>query len=243
MTLKKTNFGYEIRTNYFLYFFGGQESQISNLRTHYPEFDLIRVKQTHSEILVESKNPKLDYQIEADSHFSFQKNTALCIATADCVPILLSHQKTGLVAAVHAGWRGVANKILMKTVNQLHQLGAHAHELDVWIGPHIQQESFQVDLDVQDQIFASLGSNLAEMLRTNINDDEKKFKSLSQQISEGKYLVDLNQITKNQLKIVGVNLERVFDLNIDTYSSLEFHSHRRDKEKAGRQISFISRIL
>jgi hypothetical protein len=243
MTLKKTNFGYEIRTNYFLYFFGGQESQILNLRTQYPEFDLIRVKQTHSEILVESKDPRLDYQIEADSHFTFEKNTALCIATADCVPILLTHQKTGLIAAVHAGWRGVANKILMKTVKQLHHLGADAHELDVWIGPHIQQNSFQVDQDVHDQILASLDSNLSEKSRTDLNYEEKNYKGLSQQISEGKYLVDLNQVTKNQLELVGVNLERVFDLHVDTYSSLEFHSHRRDKEKAGRQISFISRIF
>jgi hypothetical protein len=56
-----------------------------------------------------------------------------------------------------------------------------------------------------------------------------------------KALVDLNQIMKEQLIQEGIPADHVYDLHLDTFTNPLFHSHRRDKEKAGRQVSFIYR--
>ncbi|MDG0815036.1 peptidoglycan editing factor PgeF [Bdellovibrio svalbardensis] len=228
MNLQQTPFGYEIRTPHLTMLFGGVESQLPNLKAAYPHFDFTRVKQIHSDAVVESKDTSLDYQVIADSHYTRSKNLALCVITADCVPAFLYHQPTGLIAGVHAGWRGVANKILMKTIDSLISQGAKAQELDVVIGPHIQKKSFEVGNDVRDQILTSLGT-LTEAQRS----------LFVEKISDQKCLLDLNQVVKAQLQSKGIEAERVFDLHIDTFSNQDFHSHRRDKEKAGRQISFI----
>ena len=228
LNIRKTNLGYEFKTDHLVCLFGGTESQLPNLKKSYPDFEFIRVKQTHSDVIVESSDISLDYQVIADSHYTTKTNTALCVATADCVPILISHQESGYIAAIHAGWRGVANQILMKTIERLGQLGLRPDSLNVFIGPHIQVESFQVEKDVRDQILTSLNPSNS----LDLND-------YYQELPNGKFLVDLNLITKSQLLHMGVSKEKIINLHIDTVSELDFHSHRRDKEKAGRQLSFI----
>ncbi|MGE5087284.1 MAG: peptidoglycan editing factor PgeF [Bacillota bacterium] len=230
MNLHKTDLGYELKTPEVTLFFGGVESQLPKLRETYPDFKFTRVKQVHSDVVVESKDDLLDYQQVADAHFSTAKNLALCVITADCVPALFYHQKTGTIAGVHAGWRGVANRILIKTIQTLKSRGIPASELEVIIGPHIQKNSFEVGLDVRDQILSSLGS---------LSEAEKAI--YWEQKDSDKALVDLNLIVKAQLESEGISFNQVFDLHIDTVSDPFFHSHRRDKEKAGRQVSFICR--
>lgn len=229
--LEQTKLGYEIRTPQLIIFFGGLEAQLGNLKTAYPQFDFTRVKQIHSDVVVESANTSQDYQVIADAHYSRTKNLALCVVTADCVPVFFYHHPTGLIAGVHAGWRGVANKIIMHTIDTLVAQGAVASELEVIIGPHIQKKSFEVGFDVRDQILASLGS-LTEMHKN----------AFTEKTSEHKTLLDLNQVVKAQLQAKNIEADHVFDLHIDTFSNPNFHSHRRDKEKAGRQISFICKM-
>lgn len=231
VNIEQTKLGYEIRTPHLVMLFGAKESQLDNLKLAYPDFDFTRVKQIHSDAVVESKDSSQDYQQIADAHFTRTKNLALCVVTADCVPVMFYHHKTGLIAGVHAGWRGVANKIVLKTIDQLAAQGAPTNELDVIIGPHIQKKSFEVGFDVRDQILSTLGS-LTELQKA----------SYTEKISDDKALVDLNQVVKAQLQAAGVEADRAFDLHIDTFTNEDFHSYRRDKEKSGRQISFICRI-
>ncbi|MFM6928403.1 MAG: peptidoglycan editing factor PgeF [Bdellovibrio sp.] len=230
MNLQKTDLGYEIKTPEVTLFFGGTESQLPRLKEAYPHFKFTRVKQIHCDVVVESKDDLLDYQQIADAHFSTTPNLALCVITADCVPVLFYHQKTGTIAGVHAGWRGVANRILIKTIHTLKSRGIPAAELEVIIGPHIQKNSFEVGLDVRDQILSSLGS---------LPETEKSL--FWEPKGPEKALVDLNLIVKAQLDSEGIPFDQVFDLHLDTVTDTFFHSHRRDKEKAGRQVSFICR--
>ncbi len=72
-------------------------------------------------------------------------------------PYIFYDPQTGLVAGVHAGWRGVAARIIPKTLHKLLQLGADIKKMTVIIGPHIQKPSFEVGNDVRDQILTSLG--------------------------------------------------------------------------------------
>ncbi|WP_413292205.1 peptidoglycan editing factor PgeF [Bdellovibrio sp. HCB185ZH] len=230
MNIEKTPLGYEIKNSHVTYFFGGKESQIQNLKVAYPHFDFVRVKQTHSDIVVESKDASLDYQVNADGHISTARYLALCVVTADCVPALFYHAKSGTIAGVHAGWRGVANRILINTIRDMVKRGIPPQEIEVAIGPHIQKDSFEVGHDVRDQILASL----PEMSR-----EEKEM--FYTDLSTEKSLVDINLIVKAQLESQGISLENVSTLHIDTVKDQFFHSHRRDKEQAGRQISFVVR--
>nr|BFD61211.1 hypothetical protein CKG001_33180 [Bdellovibrio sp. CKG001]BFD64675.1 hypothetical protein BdHM001_33560 [Bdellovibrio sp. HM001] len=230
MNLKQTPLGYELRTPYITALFGNASASYADIQKAYPQFRTVRLKQIHSDAVVESPDNSQDYQVIADSHFSTTKDLALCVITADCVPVLFYHHTTGLIAGAHAGWRGVANRIVPKTVRMLVEKGAVASELDVIIGPHIQKNSFEVGNDVRDQILTSLGP---------LSPQERS--SYFSPLENGKSLVDLNLIVRQQLEQEGVSMDRLFDLHIDTVTNNEFHSYRRDKEKSGRQVSFICR--
>lgn len=228
MKVTETNLGFLIETPKFTALLGGQKANLANLQASFSGVDFIRIKQTHSDIVVHSMEPSLDYQVEADAHFTRLPRTALCISTADCIPLLIFDEKTELVASVHAGWRGVANQIVPKTLKTLQGLGASADHLHILVGPHIQMPSFEVSYEVRDAILSSIdfGAVQAESLyHRNLNSE--------------KSLVDLNQVLKTQLENSGLSIDRVYNLSLDTLTDPRFHSHRRDKEKAGRQISFI----
>jgi YfiH family protein len=230
MNIENTDLGYEIKTPAYTVFFGGVGAQIHHLKHAYPQFDFIRLKQIHSDAVVESTDPAQDYLVHGDAHYTNAKGVALCVITADCVPAFLYHERLGLIAGIHAGWRGVASKIIPKTIQKLNALGAKSEEIGVIIGPHIQKPSFEVGRDVRDQILVSIG-------QPAVGSQSEFFEN----ISEEKSLVDLNQVVKAQLEQNNILAEHVSGLHIDTFTDTHFHSHRRDKEKAGRQISFIVR--
>lgn len=232
MKIVKTELGYELKTPDLTIFFGGIHSQTELLKEIYPSFDFIRLKQIHSDAIVESNQTELDGQVIADAHYTKSAQKALCVITADCVPVFFYDPTSKIVGGAHAGWRGVASRILPKMIQKLVVAGANLRTLEVVIGPHIQKSSFEVGLDVRDQILCSLGP---------LNAEERAF--FSETLSDQKALVDLNQIVKAQLQAEGVELDKVADLHIDTFSNPEFHSHRRDKVKAGRQVSFICRTV
>ncbi len=230
MKITETNLGFLLETAKFTALLGGEKSQILNLKNSFLDLTFIRLKQTHGDTVVHSINPALDYQVEADAHFSELPKTALCISTADCIPLLLYDPKNEYVVAIHAGWRGLANKIVPKTFAQLKALGTDVKTVQVIIGPHIQMASFEVENVVRDEILSSVdfGAHDAESIY-HCN------------ISSEKALVDLNQVLRTQLQNCDVTYDSLHNLHIDTFVDRRFHSYRRDKEKSGRQLSFISK--
>lgn len=228
MKVTETNLGFLIETPKITALLGGEKAQILNLKSSYEKWDFIRVKQTHSDIVVHSKDIALDYQVEADSHFTDLSKTAICVSTADCIPVLLYDPQTEIIAAVHAGWRGVANQIVPKTFARLSHSGVRAENIHVIIGPHIQMPSFEVSHEVRNDILSSIDFGATE-----------KESIYHRDLSLEKSLVDLNQVMRTQLQNCGVLFDNLYNLHIDTFIDRRFHSHRRDKEKAGRQLSFI----
>lgn len=223
----ETNLGFLIETPKLVVLFGGVKANLVNLQASFPQYEFVRVKQTHGDVVVKSDSLAMDYQVEADAHFTLKKNFGLCIATADCIPLFIYDSVREVIAGVHAGWRGVANRIVPKTISRLIQDGSSAENLQIFLGPHIQQKSFEVSIPVRDELLQS-AQGTSEV-------------GIVQALNEEKSLVDLNRIMRLQLQHSGVPLDHVFDLHLDTFSDLRFHSHRRDKEKAGRQLSFICR--
>ena len=71
---------------------------------------------------------------EADGLVAEQELEALWVCSADCVPVLIADDRTGLVAAVHAGWRGTAAKILPEAIAQLVAQGSQLENLKIAMG-------------------------------------------------------------------------------------------------------------
>jgi YfiH family protein len=78
------------------------------------------------------------------------------VASADCTPVLIGDVKTGQVAAIHAGWRGTAARIVPKTVAKFQQRGSDLANLRIAMGPAIAGEVYQVDPPVALQVGQSL---------------------------------------------------------------------------------------
>lgn len=207
--------GTVIETEDYFAFFGNKDAQVENLKKSFPQFTFKRIHQVHGDAITETTLQSEDFKIKADAHWTRDKNIALCISTADCTPALIYGKD--FVAGIHAGWRGVENRIIPKTIEHL-----PSAPLKVLIGPHIQMDSFEVENNIRDQLLATI---------------QKKSASYSSATTEGKSLVDLHAIVKAQ--IAEFNL-LIWEEIKDTKTDLNYHSYRRDKEKSGRQQSFIA---
>jgi len=218
---KNTEVGLFLETNSVQILFGNKSSTLENIQKHFPLLHFQRIKQTHSDICVQAS----DQIVEADGHFTASKNNALIISTADCAPVLIRCLQTNRIASVHAGWKGVANQIVLKTLRQLILTGSSQKKFEFWIGPHILQSSFEVDTDVF-QMLAASAYNLSE-------------KDFSYE-KNSKFYVDLKKIIFSQIEeVIGSDFTMYLG-EYDTKTNDSFWSFRRDKENAGRNLSFIS---
>lgn len=212
-SVKWIDIGFLEEDDQYVIFFGGVGASLENLRAKFPNYQFARIKQTHSSIVVPAEVGR-DPLVEADAHFTSQKNLALLISTADCTPVMVAADN-GVIASIHAGWRGVASRIVPKTMGAM---GAKRYR--AWVGPHIQKNSFEVDEDV--------ALNLI-----------KSAPGISAKVLPGKNFVDLDLLVRSQLAEHAI--QSLWTSGVDTKTDLRFHSHRRDREKAGRQLSFILR--
>ena len=211
-------------------FFGNRHSTRERLECEFPEFKLIGVRQTHSNILTLS--PFAGEPPEADAHWTRESHVAICIRTADCVPVLIFDLQNSIAVAVHAGWRGVENEILVKSLLALKAQGFSAPNAVAFIGPHIMQKSFEVGLDVAEKLKAAFFRSAPQEIFPAF-----EIKTLG---AERKTHVDLDLIVRAQLVAAGIPVERQTCLSIDTVTSQDHESFRRDRERSGRQISFAA---
>ena len=106
------------------------------------------LEQTHSTRVVNLEN---ESSRSADAAITRKSDTIAVVMTADCLPILLCNRGGSEVAAIHAGWRGLADGIIEATVNDMK---SPASELIAWIGPAISQQCFEVGDEVRDIFIA-----------------------------------------------------------------------------------------
>ena len=175
----------------------------------------IWLNQTHSTLIEEASAPTSRI-LDADGLFT-QSAGVVCIAmTADCLPVLLTNIQGTQVAAVHAGWRGLANGIIENAV------GKFDGEVMAWIGPAIGAQAFEVGKDVVDAF---------------ISVESKAIEAFSQTEQEGKWLADMNRLVTQRLNRVGVT--QVYYSGLCTFKNARrFYSYRRDGV-TGRQATFI----
>ena len=112
------------------------------------------VYQVHSPNVITLKGP-LDQRPEGDAMVTDARGLALCILTADCVPILFADVKAGLVGAAHAGWKGALHGVAENTVEAMVARGAKPKNIRAAIGPCIGQASYEVGPEYRDTILES----------------------------------------------------------------------------------------
>ena len=215
--------------DFFLFFFGHANAPRALLNQVFDDYVFPQIKQVHGDgILIHSARSSLglDHVPEADAHLTKDRSVALPIITADCIPALFVCQKTGWIAAAHAGWRGVANQILKKTLRSLILQGASAEHIQVFLGPHIGFGRFEVHAPVAQALRQSVGES-SELLRTHSEPE--------------KYYVHLAETARRQLVEEGLERSQIVDFSICTFDNQEYASYRRDGPKSGRQISFVVR--
>ncbi len=207
-------------------YFGDKHSSIASAQNTFPDAKFSSLKQVHSDRFVFVKSPN-QMPPEADAQISTEKDLALVIQTADCLPILLTDGK--MIAAVHAGWRGLEMSIAEKVVKQMRTLGAKPDAIKAVIGPHIAQPSFEVGRDVSERllsVYRKLAFNPHPLGVPSETDPQKRY-------------VDLSVLAKAQLIQAGVPEKSISIFKADTFKDETFFSYRRDKEAPGRQLSFV----
>lgn len=211
-------------------FFGDRRSTPETLNHAFPSIRLVGLQQTHSNLVIDS--PFEGSAPEGDAHVTRDTGLALGIRTADCVPVMIHDPISGWIAAIHAGWRGIENEIIIKTGEHLLKKGASLNKAEAWIGPHIGPASFEVGHDVAEKLETRFQS-----ARSRAASAALPLTSLLAHLDSEKSRVDLLSITQAQLGCLGI--ENIQALAIDTFSSSEHQSFRRDRDQAGRQTSFI----
>jgi YfiH family protein len=214
----ESGFGY--KSAEALVFFGNTKTTLETLQKEFPDLNFRKLKQVHGDRFAQASATIT----EADGHYSSLKNEALLIATADCMPIMIYCSHTNRTAAIHAGWRGVENKITEKILKYLISNGSSSESIKIFIGPSILQKSFEVDEDVYRRLIDS-SNNLQPQLCSYA--------------ANNKYYVDLNKILLSQVQYVLGNSNSVTLSLIDTKTDLNFHSYRRGKLKPDRNLSFV----
>jgi polyphenol oxidase len=156
-----------------------------------------------------------------DALITTMPNVFLAITVADCVPIALFDPATNTVAAIHAGWRGTAAKIVKKTIAKLLvQCESRPRDLRVFIGPAAARCCYEV------------GAEVAAQFPDSVVDRK----------DDGKFLLDVKEANRLQLVECGVPESRIEMSPACTISSPElFHSFRRDKADSGRMMAVIGR--
>jgi len=129
--------------------------------------DLARPRQVHGVTVVDASQCRAGAEApEADAVVSGTPGLPVGVVTADCVPVLLATRDGRAVAAVHAGWRGLAAGILENGVAALTRLaGVEERELKAALGPHAGLCCYEVDAPVLDALRARYGAEMEAATR------------------------------------------------------------------------------
>lgn len=160
---------------------------------------------------------------EGDALATRRAGIALGVRVADCAPILIVDERSGALAAVHAGWRGTAAGVLRAAIGVLREaLGARPSDLRVGIGPSIGPCCFEVGEEVVEALVRADPGAAACVL------------------PGARRRVDLVEANRRQALDCGVPPPRIQAAGLCTFCRGDLlASYRRDRESAGRMAGII----
>lgn len=196
------------------------------------DFALASVWQIHSaEVrLVRDAADAEDGDYKMDALVSDAENVLLGVKTADCVPVLIGDPRTKAFAAIHAGWRGTVQSIVVRAFEKMREhYGAEAKDLNAAVGPAATCANYEIGQDVIDAF------------RENFPGSDHLFTPTR----ENHALIDLHQANFEQLLSIGVFPENIRVAPLCTIERTDlFFSYRKEKKlygKTGRLMSVIGR--
>ncbi len=187
-----------------------------------PGWPMMKLRQVHSDRVVNIQDTSAATDaVEGDAAVTALKGAVLAVQTADCVPILIADSHGTAVAAVHAGWRGTAARIVESTVARLREeFALDPQDLVAAVGPHIGVCCYEVGLEVADAMAdPALFEYKPEWMKPHLN---------------------LGEANRRQLINSGLREEGIEVSSLCTRCREDlFHSYRRDGKKMGHMLSII----
>ena len=188
---------------------------------------LILMHQTHSNKVIEIKKYNYRKKINADAMITKMNGVAICVLTADCVPIIVYDLRNGIIGCIHAGWKGAFLGIIENTIKQLKKLNSN-NKIFASVGPCIGKKSYEVDILFYENFVSKSRSNKIYF----------KYKSKT------KKLFNLRKYVTDKLLKLNVKVDQV---NKDTFTEKSyFFSYRRSRKLMqkdyGRCISTVCLI-
>lgn len=196
------------------------------LRAHLPA-EPLWLNQVHGDRVVPfpDHDPMPGEPPVADAALARAPDQVCAVLTADCLPVLFCDRQGSVVAAAHAGWRGLAAGVLEATV---HAMAVPAEQLLVWLGPAIGPRAFEVGPEVRELFVAQhalAGVAFRPALAGTLDEAPRK------------WLADLYALARIRLAALGI--ERVYGGEYCTAGdAVRFYSYRRDRV-TGRMASVI----
>ncbi len=198
---------------------------VENLNSIVRDFELDNIEylnQIHSDnVYIYNKLNKDIKDKEGDALITKEKNTAIGVFTADCVPIIIADVKNNIIASIHSGWKGTFNSIVLKTLEKMrNEFNIDINETKVFIGPHIRQCCYEV----------------SEELKKSFIDKTK--------IEESKLFKDRNlsmeECILKDLRKFGINESNIYSLKLCTHceDDIKLYSYRKSVGTYGRMFSF-----
>ncbi|MEK7703881.1 MAG: peptidoglycan editing factor PgeF, partial [Myxococcota bacterium] len=188
-----------------------------------PDATWVSLRQVHGDVIVEVTR-RAGRMIEGDGLWTRDRDVALAVLVADCVPVLFAARSTPAVAAVHAGWKGTRLQIARRMVERLAGAGIPAGDLVVALGPAIGPCCFDIGSEVADALTAAHpGATGAVGQREN-----------------GHFFADLWALNQQALIDAGVLPSAIDVVRRCTRCDPTFYSYRRDGAACGRQAAVIA---
>jgi len=165
----------------------------------------------------------------ADGSYTQESGLACSVMTADCLPVLLCDREGTQVAAIHAGWRGLAGNILRSARNSFN---CSSSNLLVYLGPAISQAHFEVGVDVLEAFFEN-----AECA----TETEAVAACFKPSLNPMRFYADIYALARIQFTRMGV--ESIYGGGACTFGDIagdkpQYYSYRRQAD-TGRMASLI----
>jgi polyphenol oxidase len=188
---------------------------------------LAQLKQVHGNtIQVLGSRLEGDPRPDGDGMVTAIPGIALCIFTADCVPVLLVDSEAKVIGAAHAGWRGILAGIAGTVVEAMVRQGARREAIRVLLGPSIGACCYEVDAELADRFDRELRSAHAHIRSSG---------------HAGKACLDLRGMAADELALAGLARDEIRQIGPCTRCASDNYFSRRSAHGAitGLQLSFI----
>ena len=183
--------------------------------------DPLWLTQVHG-VKVANADKQSTHTVEADASVAHKIGSVCAVMTADCLPVLFCNRQGTVVAAAHAGWRGLHAGVLEQTVKSMNCLRS---DVIAWLGAAISSQHFEVGAEVREAF---------------ISVQKEAIKAFIPSANKGKWLADIYYLARLRLQAIGVT--QITGGESCTYHHEKlFYSYRREA-KTGRMASLIWRI-